>query len=329
MTTTHIEADTSALDFLIESEQPEGDFLGDVLSGLAREPRSIPPKYFYDDLGARLFEAICETPEYYVTRAEDKLLRAVAPQIADEIGPDASIYEPGSGAARKVRILLDAMPRPSGLVLSDISRAQLEAVAQDVAAEFPDLRVGAIAGDFTAALPGDTEVFVNTGRRVCFFPGGTLGNFGPADQIRLLNTFKKMLRKGDSILIGVDRIKDASRLDAAYNDDEGLTAAFNLNLLTRLETELEAALNIEDWQHLAFFNSERGCIEMHLQAIRATDIALDGKTFHFGTGETIRTEESWKFDEAGLERLKSGIGAARITSWTDPDSDFTLALFTL
>ncbi|MAP93460.1 MAG: L-histidine N(alpha)-methyltransferase [Ponticaulis sp.] len=314
---------SSKLAYLIDAEAPVSDFRTDVIEGLSAPPFELPPKYFYDANGAELFEAICTTPEYYVTRAEIELLQTSAASIADIIGPDANIIEPGSGAAEKVRILLKALPNPAEYTLFDISREQLDVVARGLAEDFPRLRVGAVAGDFTRPLLVTGEMFQGSGKRMCFFPGGTIGNFSPTDQITLLSGFKSWLRPGDGILIGVDRIKNAARLDAAYNDAAGYTARFNLNLLRHMQSALGAELNTDDWDHQAFFNIARGCIEMHLRANRDTQIGLDQHVFQFSAGETILTEESWKFDEARLRALADALNLDLKHIWSSKDDAFS------
>lgn len=314
----------SKLAYLIEAERPSSDFKTDVIKGLSERPFELHPKYFYDARGAELFEAICTTPEYYVTSAEKALLEGKADLIADVIGPDANFIEPGSGAAEKIRILLDACETPAEYTLFDISREQLEAVAADLAEDFPDLRVGAVAGDFTRSFPLEEGMFSGSGKRVCFFPGGTLGNFSPEAQISLLNGFKRWLRPGDGILLGVDRIKDTARLDAAYNDTAGYTAAFNLNILHHMQHAIDARLDIDAWEHLSFFNVGRGCIEMHLLATEDTEIAVQGHTFRFDRGDSIKTEESWKFDVPRLKRLASALSLELDAVWSGPNDMFSL-----
>ncbi len=314
-----------ALAFLVELPRADGDFRADVLAGLRAEPRGIPPKYFYDRAGAKLFEAICETPEYYVTRAETALLTAIAPEIAALAGPGASLIEPGSGAAEKARILLAEMASPTEYILFDISREQLERTAAEVAEAFPGLRIGAVAGDFTVAAPNPGEVFQGGGRRICFFPGGTLGNFDPDAQADLLRRFKTFLRPGDALLVGVDTIKDAARLDAAYNDVAGHTAAFNLNLLHRIAAELDAELDPGDFRHLAFFRPSLARIEMHLVARRSTRIKLAGETFDFTAGEGIHTENSWKFDAHRLAALATRAGFTLERTWMAAEDAFMVA----
>lgn len=320
---------TDGLDFLLERPVATSDFRADVIAGLSSTPRSIPPKYFYDAEGARLFESICELPEYYVTRAELDLLNRYAGEISRAAGAGASMIEPGSGAAAKARILLRAFDRPYEFVLFDISQEQLIAQGQRLAAEFPELRVGAVAGDFTADMPRADEIFSGAARRVCFFPGGTLGNFEPDAQRALLRNFSSVLRPGDGLLLGVDRVKDSAKLDAAYDDAAGVSAAFNLNLFTRLQDELGARLDPDAFVHRAFFNPELARIEMHLMARRPTAIEIDGQRFVFEVGETIHTENSYKFDRERLGALARDCGFEVKTVWGERAEQFMLAWLTL
>ncbi len=315
----------TSLAFLLEMASPEADFRGDVLSGLAGAPKTIPPKYFYDETGASLFEQICLTPEYYVTRAESELLQRIAGDVADLAGRGASVFEPGSGAAEKARLLLDRMDDPAEFILFDISRAQLEAAGAEIARRYPSMRVGAVAGDFSAGVPRADDIFSGQGRRICFFPGGTLGNFDPAEQRSLLKRFASVLRPGDAILLGVDAIKDAARLDAAYNDAQGLTAAFNLNLLARMQRDLDARLEPAAFAHAAFYNPDLARIEMHIRARRATRIEIDGDVFPFAPGEAVHTENSWKFDQARLSRLAEDVGLRLEQCWRADGGDFLAA----
>ena len=312
--------------FLIEQPRTESDMRCDVIDGLSQAQKSIPPKYFYDAHGAELFVEITETPEYYPTRTEYSLLSEIAPDVAGWAGSGASMIEPGSGAAEKARVLLGAFDQPHEYCLFDISSDQLKRAGADIAAGFPGLRVGAVAGDFTAAMPRASDVFTGEGKRICFFPGSTLGNFSPEQQAGLLRSFKTPLRTGDAILLGVDGVKDTARLDAAYNDAAGLTAAFNLNLLQRLKSDLGAKLELSDFEHLSFYNPALQRIEMHLVAPRGSRIEIDDHVFEFKPGETIHTENSWKFDRARIEALADETGLAVTRLWQAKPYTFYLCL---
>lgn len=311
------------LAYLIDIGAPEDRFRADVLNGLSEPQPFIPPKYFYDAFGAEAFERICETPEYYPTRSESALLHAAAPDIAALAGPHANLYEPGSGAAEKARILLTAFDRPAEYTLFDIAEDQLRYVAASLNQDFPSLRIGAVIGDFTRTLEPTADMFAGDGKRVCFFPGSTLGNFDPEAALGLLKTFKSVLRPGDALLLGVDLAKDSARLDAAYNDAQGWTAAFNLNLLHRLKNDLGAKIRISDFDHYAFFSPRDSRIEMHLTARRATSIELDERVFNFARGQTIHTENSWKFTPKRLADLVAAAGYELTQSWGGSDAPTT------
>lgn len=315
-------------DLVFEIDLPiaESDFKTDVIAGLSASPKSIPPKYFYDQYGADLFVEITKTPEYYPTKTEMELLRSIAPDIADRVGGGASLIEPGSGAAEKIGILLSELNKPAECVLLDISRDQLRASGRSLAEAFPGLRVGAVTGDFTGSMPRAEEIFTSNGKRLCFFPGSTLGNFDPQEQAALLKSYKSVLRPGDFILLGVDGVKDTARLDAAYNDAANVTAAFNLNLLTRMKTELQAELDLAAFQHLAFYNPRKARIEMHLAACDGARIVIGDHAFALQPGETIHTENSWKFDEDALSRLAAETGLSIRELWCSAHNTFYLAM---
>lgn len=317
---------SDSLEFLIELPVEASDFRADVLRGLSGEQKSIPPKYFYDEAGADLFVQITRTPEYYPTRIETALLKRVAPELAFRLGGGASLIEPGSGAAQKIQTLLGELSEPFECILMDISAEQLKASGRAVQAAFPGLRVGAVSGDFTGVMPRPGDIFSGDGKRLCFFPGSTIGNFAPFEQVELLRSFKSVLRPGDAILLGADGVKDAGRLDAAYNDASGLTAAFNLNLLTRMQTELRANLDRAAFDHLSFYNPVCQRIEMHILARRSTQIEIDGQCFKLAVGETIHTENSWKFTPDSLSVLADKAGMQMQEIWCSETHSFYLAL---
>ena len=318
---------TERLAYLIMTEAPEADFRGDVLDGLSRPAPAIPPKYFYNEKGASLFEDICSTEDYYVTKAETALIEREANDIARTIGPDASLFEPGSGAATKIRPILRALDRPGEYTLFDISQEQMERVAGELRTEFPSLRLGAVAGDFTRGLPEDDRLFSGKGNRVCFFPGGTIGNFAPDEQKALLSTFRKALRPGDILLLGADARKDSAVLDAAYNDTAGYTAAFNLNLLNRMKRELDADLDLDAWMHVAYYDEQHHRIRMFLRPRTDTRIVIGDRTFDFPIGRPINTEASYKFDPKALRTLGKASGYTLEKIWDAGEDLFYLACF--
>ncbi len=307
--------------FFDDRSPPGDDFLSDALAGLARRPKRLPPKYFYDAAGARLFEEICRTEEYYVTRTETALLRALGPELAELAGPGAVAVEFGSGAGTKTRLLLEALDAPCFYIAIDISRAQLLAASRKLAEGFPAVRVGAICADFSKplALPD-----LDGGRRLGFLPGSTIGNFSPPESVAFLAGVRRSLGAGGRLLIGVDLKKDRRLLTRAYNDGAGRTAAFNLNILARMVRELDARLDLAGFAHEAVYNDGAGRMEMHLRSLRAQEIGLDGRRFPVAEAERIHTENSYKYDIPGFQALAERAGFAPRRVWTDSQNLFSL-----
>lgn len=295
----------------------------EVLRGLRCERKTLPPKLFYDAAGAELFERICEQPEYYPTRAELEILEARAPEIAALAGPQCALIEYGSGAGIKVTLLLDALERPAAYVPIDISREQLWDVASDLAAEYPDVAVRPLFGDYSQPL--ELPPLPAGARRVGFFPGSTIGNFHPAEATAFLRRIRRTVGSDGALIVGVDRRKEAAVLDAAYNDAAGVTAAFNLNLLTRLNRELGADFDLERFAHRAFFNPDASRVEMHLESLDDQVVHVAGARVTFGAGETIWTESSYKYDEARLDDVVGSAGFSVRTRWTDSQERFWVA----
>ena len=298
------------------------EFGRELHAGLSRRPRSVSPKYFYDIEGSALFDRICDLPEYYPTRTELRILTERAGEIAAQIGPNAEIIEFGAGSLTKVRLLLDALETPRRYVPIDISGEHLEAAAVRLRADYPQLVVQPVAADYTMplVLPAPAE---GAGRRVGFFPGSTLGNFTPDEALAFLQLSARLLR-GGGLLLGVDLVKDPALLHAAYNDAQGVTAAFNLNLLRRANAELKTDFDLDGFAHASFYNAPLQRIEMHLQSRRAQTVTLDGESFDFTEGETIHTEYSHKFTVDGLRALAEKAGFTPATVWTDPDRLFSV-----
>jgi len=301
----------------------EGSSFGrELLAGLRQKPRSISPKFFYDAAGSRLFDAICELPEYYPTRTELAILSDRAGEIAQQIGPDAEIIEFGAGSLRKVRLLLDALKAPRRFVPIDISGEHLAQSARALRADYPGLDIHPLVADYTRpfSLPDRPQ---ESGMRVGFFPGSTLGNFSPAEALSFLQSAAHVLR-GGGLLLGVDLVKDPARLHAAYNDAQGITARFNLNLLARANAELGADFDLANFTHTAFYNAPHQRIEMHLVSRTAQTVNLLGERLHFAEAETIHTENSHKFTVEGLRTLAARAGFGIGPVWTDPDHLFSV-----
>jgi len=300
-----------------------GSFRDDVLDGLARPRKSLPPKYFYDEAGSALFDAICELPEYYPTRTEIAIMATYVRDMAAQLGPECALIEYGSGSGRKTRILVEAL-EPVAYVPIDIAAPQLKAFSAGLAAQFPGLAVFAVCADYTRPLVLPALDGVNARRRVIFFPGSTIGNFTQAEAAEFLVNARAVAGPGGGLLIGVDLKKDAARLNAAYNDARGVTARFNLNLLARINRELTADFDLAAFRHHAFYDAAIGRIEMHLVSCREQQVTVCGRVIHFASGETIHTENSCKYSVAEFQALARGAGFAPQACWTDDERLFSV-----
>lgn len=297
-------------------------FLEEALAGLSVQPKTLPSKYFYDDRGSELFEQICELPEYYVTRVETNLLKDIAADVAQCVGEGAQVIEYGTGSSEKIRILLSALDRPSAFIGVDISAVALQGVTDGLATAFPDLDVHGVCADFTQ--PFDLPKVDDAGKRVVFFPGSTLGNFNPEPARNFLENAAIMTGPGGGMLIGIDLKKDAEILNAAYDDAQGVTAQFNLNLLTRLNAECGANFDLDAFSHRAFYNADGGRVEMHLMSRCAQTVSLGGQVIPFAQGETIHTENSYKYSVAEFQDLAHRAGFEPLHVWTDANQLFSL-----
>lgn len=290
-----------------------GAFCRDLVAGLRATPKTVSPKYFYDDAGSALFDAICDLPEYYPTRKETALLTRHGAAIAARIGPDVEIIEFGAGSVVKIRHLFDTLDRPRRFTPIDISGAHLQAAAASLRADYPQIEIRPVIADFTQplALPIRDDA-----RRVGFFPGSSIGNFTPAEALAFLTRLTGVLR-GGGLLIAVDLIKDPAILHAAYNDAEGVTAQFNLNLLARANRELGGDFDLDGFAHYAFYHPGLNRIEMHLISRRAQRVTLCGETFAFAEGESIHTECSYKYSVASFQALAEAAGFTPVDVWED------------
>jgi L-histidine N-alpha-methyltransferase len=298
----------------------------EIAAGLQATPKDLPPKFFYDEEGSRLFDAITRLPEYYPTRAERSILAARAGEIVAASGAD-TLIELGSGTSEKTRLLLDAFSAAGQLrrfVPFDVDETTLRQAAQAVAAEYPGVELHAVVGDFERHLPR----LPAGGRRMIAFLGSTIGNFAPEGRADFLTTIAELMEPGDSFLLGTDLVKDTARLEAAYDDDAGVTAAFNLNLLGRLNRELGADFDPSAFEHVARYDTERDWIEMFLRSTRDQTVTVTGLdlTVSFTAGEEMRTEISAKFRPEVLEAELLAAGLALQTVWTDEAGDFALSL---
>ncbi|MFG6429447.1 L-histidine N(alpha)-methyltransferase [Roseateles sp. LYH14W] len=311
----------------IEWRQPRAaaeneQFADDLHAALSRTPKAISPKYFYDEVGSKLFERICDLPEYYPTRTELALLQTHATDMAAQMGERVQLVEYGAGALRKVRLLLDALPRERvEFVPVDISGPHLLSACNGLAGDYPGLAIHPLVADFTRqhALPARPA----GARRVGFFPGSSIGNFTPAEADAFLRLAAAELT-GGGLLIGIDLVKDHEVLHAAYNDAQGVTAAFNLNLLERARNELGAEFPAGGFEHLAFYNPAYCRIEMHLRATRPLALQLGGEIYSFHEGETLHTEHSHKYTVAGFQAMAERAGFRPGKVWTDANRWFAL-----
>jgi len=298
------------------------DFGDALLAGLKSTPKAIPCKYFYDSAGSKLFERISALPEYYLTRTEVSLLSLRADEIATVVGADAEIVEFGAGASDKIRIILDRLVRPHAYIPVDISAAYLKATAAALEADYPDLLVNPIVADFSVGLP--PAIFSrDVRRRVGFFPGSTIGNFTPEEAKRFLQSAARLL-KGGGLLIGVDLVKDPALLHAAYNDNEGVTAAFNKNLLVRANREAGANFDVARFAHYAPYNPHARRIEMYLVSTVAQRVSVCGRSVSFSDGEAIQTEFSYKYSVDDFRALAHSVGFIPRALWYDPDRLFSV-----
>jgi len=304
--------------------QAEAGFAADVRAGLAKAQKSLPPKYFYDAEGSRLFEAICELEEYYPTRTELALMRAHAGELAAEIPDGAVLVEFGSGASLKTRVLLDAAPQVSAYVPVDISAEALNAAAASLARDYPKLTIAPLLEDFTRALKLPD---VAAGRPVVgFFPGSTIGNFSPAEATAFLEGARRLLGPGASFLVGIDLVKPVDVLVAAYDDSLGVTAAFNRNLLARMNRELGGDFDLDAFTHRAIWNDAESRIEMHLQSQRDQEVRVAGDVVSFRKGETLHTENSCKFTVEGFGSLAKAAGWTLRREWVSATPAFAVVL---
>src|SRR5512144_411283 len=300
-----LEADVDAIE----------EFRSAVLAGLFRTHKQIPSKFFYDAEGSRLFERICELEEYYLTRAETEILAENAAAIASMVSEGVVLLEFGSGASVKVRLLLDALDRPLCYVPIDISREHLLTSAESLSRDYPDLIVSPLNVDFTRSfrLPQTLA----EGPRLGFFPGSTIGNFDPPEATRMLARFADRLGSAGCLLIGIDLKKDPRVLHAAYNDRMGRTAAFNMNLLARINRELEGTFDLDGFRHRAVYDAEAGCIKMFLTSRHAQSARVDGRVFRFRAGESIHTENSYKYSLTEFRDLAVAAGYSPAAFWCD------------
>lgn len=303
-------------------------FLRDVLAGLSRFPKTLPCKYFYDEIGSQLFDQICELDEYYPTRTELRIMEESADEMTAEFGSACVLVEYGSGSSWKSRLLLDRLDERSTYIPVDISREHLQQTALGLEDQYPHLNIQPVCADFTKPfeLP---PLPSRAGRKVAYFPGSTIGNFSPDRAVELLRQIRELVKPDGGLLIGVDLPKSPKILEAAYDDSQGVTAQFNLNLLERINRELDAEIPVELFEHEARFNQAKSRVEMHLVASEALTVNIDDVEIEFAEGESIHTENSHKFSLPVFENLAQQAGFQVDRVWTDPDNFFSVQFLSL
>lgn len=306
-----------------EQSLADPQFRADVLGGLERRPRAIPARWFYDRRGSELFEDITALPEYYPTRTETAILETICPEVAGIAGKGRAVVEFGSGSSTKTPVLLRCT-EPSAYVPIDISGAFLRESSRVLSQAFPNLLVLPFEADFMRALTLPQAVADSP--KLGFFPGSTIGNMIPLMAVDLLRAMRASMGEGAMLLIDMDRVKDPATLVAAYDDTAGVTAAFNLNLLERINRELDGTVPVEDFRHEARWNDDRARIEMHLVARRDVDFSVDGRPFALREGESIHTENSHKYGSRDARILLRSGGWTPLKEWTDPDGLFSVYL---
>lgn len=320
MSTVH-----DALQALTDLTPGRQQILTDVVAGLSRTPRQLPSKYFYDARGSRLFEQITQTCEYYPTRTELALLARVLPDIARSVGPHVHVVELGSGSGRKTALLLAALQDPVAYTPIEISRAALLSSIDHLAPALPDVEMLPVCADFTraVAVPAPER---EPARRLLFFPGSTLGNFVEEDAVALLRAMRQTMGRDGLALVGIDLHKDPALIEAAYNDVQGITAAFTLNLLARLNREIGSDFDLDGFRHRARYSIARLRIETDLVSQRVQDVRLDGRTFHFQADEPIRVEYSHKYTDDSFEALLLPAGLQVVRRWDAESPAYGLRL---
>ncbi|WP_441000390.1 L-histidine N(alpha)-methyltransferase [Fodinibius sp. SL11] len=301
---------------------PSPTMLQEVIEGLRKDQKTLPSKYFYDQRGSQLFEEITELDEYYPTRTEMSIMRNNMPDIIRTLGSDIVLAELGSGSSTKTRLLLDHLSCITSYVPIEISEQYLAKVVQNLNQEYPDLQINPVCTDYTTPfqLPAISEPYNNI---VFFYPGSTIGNFQPPRAKAFLKNLSTLMGPGDGMLVGVDLKKDINVLEAAYNDRQGVTAQFNKNILRHINRKLDTNFNLSKFSHKAFYNRQEGRIEMHLVSRINQTVAIEGQAFPFEKGESIHTENSYKYNIAEFENLVSTwFSVEKI--WTDANDYFSI-----
>ena len=315
--------------FLIHNlvkREPRAGLAEDVRRGLSSQPKRFLPKYFYDQLGSQLFEAICLLPEYYLTRAENEILEHYADEIVASVAGQTTLLEMGSGSASKTRLIIEALLRKQPELLFipvDISATALDSSSRILLQSYPQITVEAYAADYFAGLAELAKT--ERGRTLALFLGSNISNFDPEEALKFLRALRQVLHKGDALLLGADLKKDKAVLEAAYNDALGVTAAFNLNVLARINRELGGDFDLHAFQHHAFYNEAAGRVEIYIESLRAQTVTISQleMSVEFGAGEEIHTENSYKYDLADLAQLATETGFTHARTWLDQREQFS------
>lgn len=322
---TDLTAPYGSLAYFLDLHPDLGDFRTDVMDGLSLPQKTISPKYFYDEYGSKLFDKITTLEEYYPTRTEKAIFQEHGAAITKAFGEGAAIFEYGSGSSEKIDWLISGLKSPVAYVAMDISKAHLVESASALAQDY-ELPIAAVCADFHAPVVLPSDILPKQSRWLGFFPGSTIGNMSPEAAVAFLARANETLGPDAKFLLGVDLEKDEAVLNAAYNDKDGVTAEFNLNLLRRMKRELDATLTLEDFEHHAFYNAEAYRIEMHLRAVRETEIIVNGRSYPFAKGETLHTENSHKYSLSRLKRLIEKTPWRMEEVWTDRKGWFAACL---
>lgn len=315
----------SNLSRLKKFEPEKEDLLEEIIEGLSKSQKELPSKLFYDKKGSSLFDEICELDEYYLTRTETSIMSENIEDICSVLGENCLLIELGSGSSKKIRLLLTGLESSAGYVPIDISEEHLLNSVRTLASDYPSLKIFPVSADYTQpfSLP---NIDSTPTKKVVYYPGSTIGNFEPDYASQFLKRIAKDLEKGDGLLIGIDLKKDLNILEDAYNDKKGVTAEFNLNILERLNRELDTNFDMDHWDHRAFYNPEHGRIEMHLESLAQQDVKVNGSVIYHEQGETILTEYSYKYSIEDFEKLISH-SYKLVKVWSDEENKFGILYF--
>lgn len=300
-------------------------FYNDVIMGLSKNPKELPCKYFYDERGSIIFTQICNTADYYVTRTECQLMENIVPELAAMVGSGATIIEFGSGEGKKIRQLLGSLTKPFAYVPIEISSEILNHSAAKLKMEFNEVAIYPVVADYMGDITLPRQIAAMNNRKVVYFPGSTISNFTPEEATHFFKKISALLKPGDGFIIGVDLIKSPNKLHRAYNDSEGVTKAFNLNILQRVNNELGGNFNLDLFEHYAYFDPVKRRIEMHLISLCDQWVKIGTMKVHFKHGESIHTENSYKFTLSDVSKMGFNAGFRNVKMWTDPENLFSVS----